>query len=259
MEVIVSNDDSIFSPGIRALAFALEERGHNVIAQAPMRQQSGVSHAITVFQPLQAQPIQEKGFSGTGIFGTPADCVKLGLALSPVPPDLVISGINLGRNVGPDVFYSGTIGAAAEGAQACIPSIAVSHANNEATWDELLACARHLAVLAEEIDWKQIEKRRVININYPAIGISSCKGLRICPQAQATWINGYEARFDPRKEPYWWMTGEMDRESIMPDTDIDLLGRGYITLTPLQFEHTDISALAKLGQMNLAPHNASEE
>lgn len=251
MEVILSNDDSIFSPGIRALAIALKESGHTVTVQAPMRQQSGVSHAITVFQPLQRQLIRAEGFEGMGIFGTPADCVKLALALRETPPDLVIAGINLGRNVGSDVFYSGTIGAASEGAQACVPSLAVSHANNQASWDELLACSMHLAGLLVKIDWNKLAKRRVININYPAVGLASSKGLRICPQAQAIWLNAYELRKDPRAEPYWWMTGDMDRDSILPDTDIDLLARGYITVTPLQFEHTDQAAMDSLELMEL--------
>lgn len=251
MDVILSNDDSIFSPGIRALASALAEAGHRTTIQAPMRQQSGVSHAITVFQPLQAQPVQEDDFAGTGIFGTPADCVKLALAVRDTPPDLVFSGINLGHNVGPDVFYSGTIGAAAEGAQASVPGIAVSHVNNQADWEELIAVARHAVALAEKVDWSRLASRRILNINYPACGIAQSRGLKLCPQSQAVWINGYDSRQDPRGAPYWWMTGKMNRDTIEPGSDIDLLEQGYITVTPLQFEHTDMSAMAELAQMRL--------
>lgn len=251
MDVVLSNDDGIFSPGIRALAQALKERGHSITVQAPIRQQSGVSHAITVFQPLQAQLVKESDFEGTGIFGTPADCVKLALAERTSPPDLVISGINLGKNVGPDVFYSGTIGAAAEGAQAGIPGMAVSHANFQAGWEELLAVARHAVCLAEKINWVSLPKRRVVNLNYPVIGIAASRGLRICPQSGAVWLNGYEKRVDPRSEPYWWMTGKMSRDTIGKDTDIDLLEKGYITMTPLQFEHTDFGAMDALSKMEL--------
>lgn len=251
MNVLFSNDDSIFSNGIRALYAAAQEAGDQAQAQAPMRQQSGVSHAITVFQPLQAQPIEEENFRGMGIFGTPADCVKLALATRDQPPDMVISGINLGRNVGPDVFYSGTVGAAAEGAMAGIPSLAVSHADYHAGFDELMRAARYALALAKKIDWKKLASRRVININFPACGVKNCKGARICPQSCAGWINGYERRLDPRLAPYWWMTGDMDKTTVSRDCDIALLEDGYITITPLQFDHTDFHGLEELASMNL--------
>lgn len=252
MNVLISNDDGISSPGLRALYSALREKGHACLAVAPMRQQSGVSHAITVFEPLRIQTFREDDFEGIGVFGTPADCVKLGLAnLAPFEPDLVIAGINLGRNVGPDVFYSGTIGAAAEGCHAGFSSMALSHANWQAPTDELLACARHAINLAEKIEWRVLPRGRVININYPDLPLNSIKGQRLCPQAPAVWINAYSKRDDPRGWPYWWMEGETDKETIPHGSDMDLLDKGYITVTPLKFEHTDEQALAQMEQMGL--------
>lgn len=252
MNVLVSNDDGIQSPGIRALYAALLAAGHTAFVVAPMRQQSGVSHSITVFEPLRIQEVRERDFQGIGVFGTPADCVKLGLAeLVPWQPDLVMAGINLGRNVGVDIFYSGTIGAAAEGAHSGVPSMALSHANWQADGQELIQAANYAISLAERIDWRKITLGRVINVNFPDLPHSETKGARICPQAPAIWKNAYARRSDPRGWPYWWMEGELMEESVPANSDVDLLAKGFITITPLQFEHTDKNCLEELGRMNI--------
>lgn len=252
MNVLLSNDDGIMAPGLRALHRALLAKGHEVFTVAPMRQQSGVSHSITVFEPLRCQIIEDEDFSGVGVHGTPADCVKLGLAdLAPWVPDIVMAGINLGRNVGPDVFYSGTIGAASEGAHSGIPSLAFSYADAYAKAGALQEAAEHGVDLAEKIDWRKIERGRVINVNYPALPLAKCSGQRICPQSPAIWLNAYQKRSDPRGWPYWWMEGETDQSTIRRDTDMDLLERGYITITPLKFEHTDERGMKALEEMGI--------
>ena len=253
MHVLLTNDDGIMAPGLRALYAALVEAGHTVTAVAPLRQQSGVGHSLTVFEPLRTRAVEEPGFNGTGVHGTPTDCVKLGLgALAPRRPDLVMAGINLGPNVGPDIFYSGTVGAAAEGAHDAVPSMAVSHADHSGRQD-LLEHARHAVALAGRIDWSRVAPRRVLNLNYPAGALAEARGLRVCPQSDAVWRNIYERRADPRGEPYWWLTGDVPATSVRAGTDKALLGEGYITLTPLRFEYTDDDALAALSGMDLAP------
>ncbi|WP_300858234.1 5'/3'-nucleotidase SurE [uncultured Desulfovibrio sp.] len=250
MHVLLTNDDGIMAPGLRALYAALVEAGHTVLAVAPLRQQSGVGHSLTVFEPLRARTIEEPDFSGTGVHGTPTDCVKLGLgALAPRRPDLVMAGINLGPNVGPDIFYSGTVGAAAEGAHDAVPSMAVSHADHSGRVD-LLAHARH--AVAGRIDWGRVAPRRVLNLNYPAGELAAARGLRVCPQSDAVWRNIYERRDDPRGDPYWWLTGDVPESSVRPGTDKALLAQGYVTLTPLRFEYTDDAALEALAAMDLA-------
>ena len=252
MHVLLSNDDGIMAPGLRALYAALVEAGHTVTAVAPLRQQSGVGHSLTVFEPLRTRRIEEPGFSGIGVHGTPTDCVKLGLgALSERRPDLVMAGINLGPNVGPDIFYSGTVGAAAEGAHDGVPSMAISHADHSGRQD-LSAHARHAVALAERIDWKKLPPRRVLNLNYPAGDLPEGE-VRVCAQSDAVWRNIYARREDPRGDPYWWLTGDVPQESIRPGTDKDLLLAGHVTLTPLRFEYTDDAALAALSGMELAP------
>lgn len=256
MNILLSNDDGISSAGLAALHKSFTQHGHNVMAVAPMRQQSGVSHAITVFEPLRVQEYERDGLNGIGVFGTPADCVKLGLAdLAPWTPDLVLAGINLGRNVGPDVFYSGTIGAAAEGAHSGIPSMAFSHANWQASADDLMPCAEYAVKLAETINWNGIARGRVINVNFPGLPFAENRGVRLCRQAPAVWKNAYARRNDPRGWPYWWMEGETEKDTIPPNSDMALLVRGFITITPLKFEHTDIEALGALASMGFQLDN----
>lgn len=251
MRVLLTNDDGINAPGLRALYKALKDAGHEVFAVAPMRQQSGVSHCLTVFEPLRACKIADGDFSGTGIYGTPVDCVKLGLgSLIPFDPDLVIAGINQGPNSGPDIFYSGTVAAAAEGSKGGIPAMAVSHGSHEECL-ELDLVAAHVVALAKKINWNKIPPERVINVNYPPIPLAQTRGMRICRQSPAVWKNVYSERNDPRGEPYWWLTGDIDRNTLGENSDRILLEQGYITLTPLKFEYTDHEAMPILKDMRI--------
>ncbi|MBO6171501.1 MAG: 5'/3'-nucleotidase SurE, partial [Desulfovibrio sp.] len=176
MDILLSNDDGIRAKGLRALYAALVEAGHTVHVVAPMRQQSGVGHSLTVFEPVRAMEFEEPGFRGLGVYGTPTDCVKLALGhLLPRRPDMVISGINAGANVGPDILYSGTVGAATEAAHEDLPSIAVSHDCHDPRHEDLMPQARHLAALAARIDWPRLGHRRVLNVNYPACPLDKAR------------------------------------------------------------------------------------
>ena len=251
MDVLLTNDDGIRAPGLRALYAALREAGHTVHVVAPMRQQSGVGHSLTVFEPLRAQRIHESSFEGLGLYGTPTDCVKLALAsLLDRRPDLVISGINAGPNVGPDILYSGTVGAATEAAHEALPSLAVS-CDVGSPDDDVLEQARHAVSLAERIAWDRLAPRRVINLNYPRGPLSQAKGLKVCAQTTAVWVNGYEERSDPRGEPYWWLGGEIPAHTVNAGSDKDMLNRGYITITPLRFEFTDTEGMRTLEGMDI--------
>ena len=250
MRILLTNDDGIRAIGLRSMYAALVAAGHEVRVIAPMRQQSGVGHSLTVFTPLRVQHLNEDHFTGIGLYGTPTDCVKLGLAcLLDTRPDMVISGINAGSNVGPDILYSGTVGAATEAAHEGIPTLAISC--NQMHPENLDAQARHAVALAEKLDWTRIPERRVINVNYPACPPEEAKGLRICPQTSAVWVNGYEERQDPHGEPYWWLRGEIPAHTVNAGSDKDLLDRGYITITPLKFDFTDRETMQALTQMDL--------
>lgn len=251
MKTLLTNDDGVNAPGLRAICDALTNAGHEVFVAAPMRQQSGVSHSMTVFEPLRAVPIKDGSISGVGVYGTPVDCVKLALGiLCPFKPDLIVSGINLGPNAGPDIFYSGTVGAAAEGANAGIPAVALSH-ENVAGVEDLPLVAKRAAELIDKIDWSKINKKHVINVNFPACHPSRWAGTKVCKQSESVWNNKFMEKRDPRGEPYWWMNGEMEPAVHRADTDRHFLARDYITVTPLKFIQTDESGLSVLTEMGL--------
>ena len=153
MRILLSNDDGIHSPCLRALHDALCEAGHELDVVAPLTEQSGVGCSVTLHNPLRLYPVQEPGFSGTAVAGTPVDCVKLALTtLLPQPPDLVVVGINNGANKGVDVFYSGTVGAATEAALRGLPAVAFSRPRPELEPPQALA--RHAASLVDAVDWR---------------------------------------------------------------------------------------------------------
>ncbi len=245
MRILLSNDDGIYAPGLRALYAALRAEGHEVRAVAPAREQSGVGSSVTSRRPLFAAGVHEPGFEGYAVDGTPADCVMLGLnGLFPADyrPDLVVSGINRGPNAGMDVVFSGTVGAALQGAMAGLPALAVSHAD---TSDDYREQAAHAAALASRVDWTALPVNRVYNLNYPTGPLSEIKGLKVCPQS-VSWpdLGRFEERRDPCGRPYWWMGNALAHYHVDdPGTDKGWLHRGYITLTPLRFAFTDEAAL----------------
>lgn len=245
MDILLTNDDGIRALGIRTLYHELVRQKHTVHVVAPMRQQSGVSQCLTIFEPLRVTDFQDGDYQGYGVYGTPADCVKVALgALLTQRPDLVISGINLGCNVGPDLFYSGTVAAAIEGSQAGIPSLAVSYDDHNAR--SVREQAAHLAQLMLRIPWQDLASQRVININYPARPIKEVLGTYVCRQSPAVWENVYQPCRDPRGKPYFWLVGDIKEECIGADSDKALLAKGYITVSPLRFDFTDTESLALL-------------
>ena len=245
MRILLTNDDGIRAPGLRSIYAALREAGHEVHVIAPMNQQSGVGHSLTVFTPLRVQEITESEFSGIGVFGTPTDCVKLGLStLMEKRPDMVISGINSGPNVGPDILYSGTVGAATEAAHENLCTMALSC--SRLVPGNIDAQARHAAALAEKVYALKLPDRRVVNVNYPDCLPEEAKGLRVCPQTKAVWVNGYEERKDLYGVPYWWLSGEIPASMVDEGSDKYWLDLGYITVTPLKFDFTDRDSMSIL-------------
>lgn len=244
---MLTNDDGIHAPGLRAMYRQLREAGHEVFVVAPLDQQSAVGHSVTMTRPLRVQKISEAGFSGLAVSGTPTDCVKLGVtSLMPQPPDLLVSGMNAGANVGPDVLYSGTVAAATEAAAMGLASLAVSHHSfSHVDLDEYAAFA--VEQLAR-LPWPALRGRRVMNLNLPACPYRECKGLCLCPQTDVPWRDWYEERKDPRGASYWWLDGEIPMERVERGSDKYQLEQGYATLTPLKFEFTDRETLLELAR-----------
>jgi 5'-nucleotidase len=243
MRILVTNDDGILSPGIKALAEALRALG-DVDVVAPESGQSGTAHSITFLAPLICQRISVDGeFFGWSIDGSPADCVKLGvLELCTARPDLVVSGINAGSNRGVDVIYSGTVAAAVEAAFIGIPSIAISlEAAGGFDFEQAGQLARGIVERAITLG---LSPGTVLNVNIPRLDAGPPRGVRVVRQSTLPWTDAYDRRTDPRGRTYFWLTGEVDRavgEEI--DTDLGALRAGYVTVTPLQYDLTERAQL----------------
>jgi 5''-nucleotidase (EC 3.1.3.5)/3''-nucleotidase (EC 3.1.3.6)/exopolyphosphatase (EC 3.6.1.11) len=247
MKILLANDDGIQAVGLRALYFALVEAGHDVRVVAPVTEQSAVGHAVTLSMPLRVKDFKEDGFRGQGVYGTPVDCVKLALStLLETPPDLVLSGINAGANVGVDILYSGTVSAATEGALMELPSMAVSMDDFNPV--DLSGQARYCAELLDRIPWSELPPKCVMNLNFPSCPMDQAGDLVLCPHTRASYRDWYDTREDPRGRPYYWLNGAIPPERISSDRDRALLTKGHITLTPLHFDFTDREAMEVLAR-----------
>ncbi|HAR68922.1 MAG TPA: 5'/3'-nucleotidase SurE [Thermus scotoductus] len=238
MKILLTNDDGIQAVGLRALYRAFTLAGHAVRVVAPVTEQSAVGHALTISMPLRVKEFQEDGFEGLGVYGTPVDCVKLGLStLLPEAPDLVVSGINAGANVGVDILYSGTVSAATEGALMGLPALAVSM--DDFNPRDLSAQAAYAEMLLHRIEWAALPPKCVLNLNFPACDLAQAKDLAVCPHTRASYKDWYDSRRDPRGRPYYWLDGEIPPGQISAGRDRQLLTEGHVTLTPLRFDFND--------------------
>lgn len=246
--ILVCNDDGIFSPGIRALAEVSSEFG-DVEIIAPDRQQSAVGHAVTVSTPLRSRSFQIDGrFNGQAVTGTPADSVKLAHdQLMKRKPDLVVSGINHGSNAGINILYSGTVSAATEGTILGYPSIAVSCTDYDEDAD--LSGAKEAArkvigyVLSEGLP-----KGITLNLNVPA---GPLKGIKWARQANSRYVEEFEGRVDPNNRSYYWMTGKLQLLDEGEDLDVNVLEKGYASLTPIQYDMTAYNLLKQKQDVEL--------
>ena len=202
MKILLTNDDGIYATGLRLLRQALLNAGHKTLVVAPLNEQSAVGHAVTIAMPVKIKELRENDFEGTAVQGTPVDCVKLALnLLCPEKPDMVISGINAGANVGVDVLYSGTVSAATEGALAGLPSLAVSVDSFERT--DLSGQAAYAAELISKLNWPELPSGCLLNLNFPDCPLNEALGLKICPQTTAVYKDRYEYNISPHGQPYY--------------------------------------------------------
>jgi len=248
MRILLTNDDGIQAVGLRAMHRALVAAGHTVHVVAPVTEQSAVGHAITLSAPLRVKEFRDEGFFGLGVTGTPADCVKLALStLVKDRPDMVVSGINSGANVGVDLLYSGTVSAATEGAFMGYPAMAVSMDDFNPT--DLSGQAAFAASLLPKLPLGSLPQKCVLNLNFPARPMDQVLGLKLCPHTRVAYEDWFEERLDPRGRPYYWMCGELKAERISQGRDRRLLTEGFVTLTPLKFDFTDHETLELLEPM----------
>jgi 5'-nucleotidase len=237
MRILLTNDDGIYAKGIEALH---EELGceHDVVVVAPETERSAVGHAITLTDPLRVKAIKRNGlFFGYGVNGTPADCVKLAVEeLLEEPPDMVVSGINLGANVGINVIYSGTVSAATEGAILGVPGIAVSV--NAFKDPDFTPAARFILQLVRQVGQRGLPPHISLNVNVPALPAAEIKGVKVTRQGVTRFVEKFERRLDPRENVYYWQCGSTPPFEEDGDTDASALARGYITITPIHHDLT---------------------
>jgi 5'-nucleotidase len=237
----VTNDDGVHSEGIRALADALRRLG-DVTIVAPIQEASAIGHALTLRRPLRIDTVGPNIFA---VDGTPTDCVNIAIThVLKDKPDLIVSGINKGWNLGDDITYSGTVSGALEGALLGSPGIAVS-LKRMATYD-FGPAAEAARTVAAAVLANPLAGRSFININVPA-GIP--KGIRITTQAKRNHVTKIDSRMDPRGNPYYWIEEALDE--YHPDSgrsDHEAVKAGYVSVTPLQPDMTAYDALEQLGQ-----------
>jgi len=234
--ILVTNDDGVHAEGIRALADALRPLG-DITVVAPIQEASAIGHALTLRRPLRIETISPNVFA---IDGTPTDCVNIAIThVLKDKPDLIVSGINKGWNLGDDVTYSGTVSGALEGALLSIPSIAVSTARIGDT-AEFGPSARAAAIVAEAVLDRGMPKFTLLNINVPAGGN---KGFRVTVQAKRNHVTSVTERLDPRQRPYYWIEEGLNEWEPHDRSDYQAVRDGYISITPLQPDMTAHDAL----------------
>ena len=250
MQILLTNDDGITAPGLIALYRAVADMGQ-VHVVAPESVQSATSHGITLHAPLLTSKVSVEGtFSGIAVDGRPADCVKLALTqLLPSKPDLVLSGINSGANVGINVIYSGTVAAAIEAAFLGVPAIALSLHLRGPNEPDYARAARFARGVIDQILAGGLAPRHVATVNIPALNEKeSPAGIRVVRQSISTNGDTYERRKDPRGRNYYWNTSGFSLEHGPDETDIAALREKFITITPLRFDLTDYDLLETWSQ-----------
>ncbi len=246
MKILVVNDDGIHAPGLRALSEVLRELG-DVQVVAPLVEQSGVGHRITYLHPIMVKEILEHGeHYGWAVDGSPADCVKLGvLEFCDREPDLIVSGINSGANVGINVLYSGTVAAAIEGAFFGINSIAVSL--SQGTPPDYQATAIRALHLIRQVLKHSPRKGSLWNINFPNTNPEGPRGVKTTAMAVRRRSDTIEKRIDPRGRPYYWSgLDPLKNHEHEVGTDVAEMLDGFVSITPLHFDLTETPTLADL-------------
>ncbi len=251
--ILITNDDGIDSEGLYNLYKALkEDKRFEVKIVAPDKERSAVGHAITVFRPISVRKEYREGkFFGYAVDGTPADCVKIAVgAIIKGVPDLLISGINRGANLGENIIYSGTVSAATEGTTLGIPSIAVS-IDNFVDPDYEYAASFTKRVVDKIIENGGLPERTLLNINLPDVPGDKIKGVIITRQSNAKVKDKFIKRADPRGRDYYWMDGDFNGENVDINTDYCAVKNNYISITPIHYDMTNYKAIDYFKKWNM--------
>jgi 5'-nucleotidase len=242
--ILITNDDGISSPGIKILSRSLKSVG-DVYVVAPETEQSAVAHALTLHRPLRSEKAGKNIFS---VNGTPTDCIIISVnKILPRKPDIIVSGINNGANLGDDVTYSGTVAAAMEGTLLGIPSVAISlvRPNGETGLRSRASKYRAASDFARELVLKILDKGlpgdTLLNVNFPDVG--RIKGVKVTKQGKRVYENAVQELSDPRGRQYYWIGGGAPHQEAGEDTDLDAIRKGYISITPVHLDLTNYKAM----------------
>lgn len=245
MKILITNDDGIFSSGIYALWEVAKEFG-GVCVVAPDSQKSAAGHSITISRPLFVDKIKRgDGFEGTSITGSPADCVKFGIKKTlSNNPDLILSGINLGSNLGNNIIYSGTVAAALEGAMQNIPSIAFSiDSSNPKSFESSKIIIRQIIRLAIE---HKIKKNLIWNVNIPNCEIDQFKGVKVTSQGNQYFNDNFDTKIDPKGNEYHWMVGKMVDKDNTFKSDSYAVKNDYASISPIGFNLSNFNEIEEM-------------
>jgi len=250
--ILVSNDDGIHSEGLRLLGESLRGLGE-VFIIAPDRERSAVGHSLTLDMPLRVKEVGEHLFA---VNGTPTDCIALGvLGILKSKPDLVVSGINMGQNLGDDITYSGTVSAAMEASLLRIPSFAVSLvANDDYRFEAAAEFSCHLARLMME---RPLPPDTLLNVNVPNLSRSDIKGVAITSLGRRHYSETVLEKIDPRGKAYYWIGGGDYKWEYKEGTDIEAINKNMISITPLHLDLTDYKLAEEMKRWTIG-FNATE-
>ena len=250
MKILLSNDDGVFAEGINALAAALSDIA-NVTIVAPDRNRSGVSNSLTLETPLKVRQVADRVFS---VQGNPVDCIHVALnEVFDSKPDLLISGINHGANLGDDVLYSGTVAAATEGYLFGVPSIAVSLVGNKGFTD----AANYIRELVQNIQSAPLPMDKILNINIPNCPRAEWAGVKVTQQGEREHILNMVKQTDPRGENVYWIGAAGKAITNSPNSDFSAIEDRYISITPINVDMTAYEDMAKVTQWLESKENRS--
>lgn len=257
MKILISNDDGIAANGIRVLTKELAQE-HDVYVIAPDRERSAAGHSLTLHTPLRVEELEAiSGARKTWVTtGTPGDCVKIGINAilnEEEQPDIVISGINHGPNLGSDILYSGTVSCAMEGAMMGIPSIAVSLASMHSDYEDFDFTAKFVRGMLKRLKDFNFPQKTLLNVNVPLLDADDIAGIAITELGSRMFTNTYEKRVDPRGKVYYWMAGELTNESADSHSDIAAIRQNKISITPVTYEMTKEEVMTDLEKNALQP------
>ncbi len=251
MKILISNDDGIAAQGIKALISNLSKENHEVYVVAPDRERSAAGHSLTLHSPIRVEELEPQ-YGAKRVWvtnGTPGDCVKIAICAlldKNELPDIVISGINHGPNLGQDILYSGTVSCALEAAMLNYPSIAVSLSSMTPDPTYFNSTAKFVCRFLPKLKNIVFPKNSILNINAPALEEEDVAGVEITKLGTKMFTNNYDKRIDPRGKVYYWMAGELTSKHEEDGTDISAVRANRISITPITFEMTHKNVIADL-------------